>query len=263
MWKSRRCCGCQGKAHGQGRKGQNALLRGTATVNVTDPRRDARLPQLLAAAFSHGTASANPSPPISERPRASSRAVSPAGPARWAPLVPISWPLTVVVARHGRRFSVGRSTHSTPLASVGSVSMNQTSRHSKRAQRKCTSTTAVRAPGPPVHGVRPAGTCSDTVYDAPGRTGRSSTVSQTSSTDVWRSQREGGPDGRPSAPLEHGDRPCVRASAFPGSHELGDGRRGGWCNLRPSPLSEGGEAGKEAGRRMWKLRTAMVAAIAI
>ena len=27
-------------------------------------------------------------------------------------------------------------------------------------------TTTVRAPGPPVHGVRPAGTCSDTVYDA-------------------------------------------------------------------------------------------------
>ena len=30
-----------------------------------------------------------------------------------------------------------------------------------------TSTTAVRAPGPPVHNVQPAGTSSDTVYDAP------------------------------------------------------------------------------------------------
>ena len=29
-----------------------------------------------------------------------------------------------------------------------------------------TSTMAVAAPGPPVHSVRPAGTCSDTVYDA-------------------------------------------------------------------------------------------------
>ena len=96
-----------------------------------------------------------------------------------------------------------------------------------------------------------------------GGTPRSSTVSQTSSTDVWRSQREGGPDGRPSAPLEHGDRPRVRASAFPGSHGPGDGKRGGRRNLRPSPLSEGGEARKEAGRRVWKLRTAMVAAIAV
>ena len=30
-----------------------------------------------------------------------------------------------------------------------------------------TCTTAVTVPGPPVHSVRPAGTCSDTVYNAP------------------------------------------------------------------------------------------------
>ena len=96
-----------------------------------------------------------------------------------------------------------------------------------------------------------------------GGTERSSTVSQTSSTDVWRSQREGGVDRSPSAPLEHGDRPRVGASAFPGSHRPEGGKRGGWSNLRPSLLSEGGEAVKEAGRRVWKLRTAMVAAIAV
>ena len=98
---------------------------------------------------------------------------------------------------------------------------------------------------------------------AHGGTEWSSTVSQTSSTDVWRSEREGVPDVRPTAPLEHGDRPRVYASTFPGSHGPGDEKHGGWRNLHPFPLSEGGEMRKEAGRRVWKLWTTMVAAIVV
>ena len=68
-------------------------------------------------------------------------------------------------------------------------------------------------------------------------------MSQTSSTYVWRYEREGGPDGRPSAPLEHGDRSRLRAvmasSEFPGSHGPGNGKRGGGRDLRPSTPSKG------------------------
>ena len=95
------------------------------------------------------------------------------------------------------------------------------------------------------------------------KTQGSTIVIQTSSTDVWRSEQEGGPDRRPSTPLEHGDRPRVHASMFPRSHGLGDKKLRGWCNLRPSPLSEGEEAKNEAGRCVWKLRMAMVVVIAM
>ena len=73
-------------------------------------------------------------------------------------------------------------------------------------------------------------------------------MSQTSSTYVWRYEREGGPDGRPSAPLEHGDRSRLRAvmasSEFPGSHGPGNGKRGGGHDLRPSTPSKGEKAKK-------------------
>ena len=115
---------------------------------------------------------------------------------------------------------------------------------------------AVRAPSPPVHSVRLTGTFSDTIYDAQAHTlacsieswtlngtHESTKVSQTSSTDMRRSEREGGPNWRPSALLEHRDWPCLRAvmasSTFPGSHGPGDGKRGEGRDLRLSPLSEG------------------------
>ena len=132
------------------------------------------------------------------------------------------------------------------------------------------STTAVTVPGPPVHSVRPAGTCIDTVYDAHAPrllaacevvdspqdstewTQRSTTVSKTSSTYAWRCERDGGHDGGPSAPLEHGDRSRLRAvmasSEFPGSHGPGTGKHGGGRDLRPSTPSKGEKAKRGLGR---------------
>ena len=93
-------------------------------------------------------------------------------------------------------------------------------------------------------------------------------MSQTSSTYVWRYEREGGPDGRPSAPLEHGDRSRLRAvmasSEFPGSHGPGNGKRGGGRDLGPSTPSKGEKSEKGFWKARFKrLRTAMGAAIAV
>ena len=75
---------------------------------------------------------------------------------------------------------------------------------------------------------------------------------KTSSTYAWRYEREGGPDGGPSAPLEHGDRSRLRAvmasSEFPGSHGPGNGKRGGGRDLRPPNPSKGEKAKKGSGR---------------
>ena len=92
-------------------------------------------------------------------------------------------------------------------------------------------------------------------------------MSQTSSTYVWRYEREGGPDGRPSAPLEHGDRSRLRAvmasSEFPGSHGPGTANaEEGTISDRPPPRR--GKKQKGFGKaRFERLRTAMGAAIAV
>ena len=70
-------------------------------------------------------------------------------------------------------------------------------------------TTAVRVPGTPGHSVPPAGTYSDTVYDAHAPalsrglgdgTERSNPVRETSSTHVWRFEREEGPSRKFRSP---------------------------------------------------------------